>query len=194
MWGTAAAIAAAVALCFAGAAATIWGAVADAQSTDAAASVAAFLLAFAVVGAVIAAARPAHRVGWVTLIGGAVSAVGNGGVAIAHHGIVTAPGSVPVVSVFAVAGQSARSLGWYLLTLLLPLLFPAGALPRPGWRWLRRLLAAVLVASVVGPLTDGQADLTGLGSWRNPIAPHGWGQVISGVAFFVQAPLVVCRI
>jgi signal transduction histidine kinase len=187
--GMAAAIAAAVAVSLAGAAAGIWAASADGQSVGAAIALAVFIAAFAAVGAVVTAARPANAVGWVMLAGVALSSAGNAGAVIAHHGIVTAPGSVPAVSAFAVAGQSCRSLGWYVLTLALPLIFPAGSLPRPGWRWLRVLLYAVLVACVVGPVTDKQADLTGLGSWRNPIGLHGVAQIVSGIAFVVQAPL-----
>ena len=185
----AAAIAAAVAVSLAGAAVGIWVASTDRQSVGAAIAFAVFMVALTAVGAVVTAARPDNAVGWVMLAGVALSAAGNAGAGIAHHGIVTAPGSVPAVSAFAVAGQSSRSLGWYVLTLALPLIFPAGSLPRPGWRWLRVLLVAVLVASVVGPVTDKQADLTGLGSWQNPIGLHGIAKVVTGIAFVTQAPL-----
>jgi signal transduction histidine kinase len=188
-WVTAAGISAAVTVSLIGAVGAIWAASADAQSVASAVSVAAFLIAFAAVGAVVAAARPGNAVGWVVLAGAALSALGNGGASLAHHGIVAAPGSVPVASVLAVAGQTCRSLGWYLLALALPMIFPTGSMPRPGWRWLRLLLWAVLVACVVGPITDKQADLTDLGGWTNPIGMHAATQVITGIAFVVQVPL-----
>jgi len=188
---TAAGITAAVAVSIVGAGLGVWAANADAQSVGAAAAGAAFVIAFAAVGAVVAAARPDNAVGWVMLAGAAVSALGDGGTAYAHHGIVTHPGSIPVPSVFAVAGQASRSLGWYLLSLALLLIFPTGSLPRPGWRWLRSLLVVVLVASVVGPVTDKQADLTGFGSWQNPIGLNAVAKVVTGIAFVVQVPLGV---
>lgn len=187
-WTAAAALAAATGVSAAGAGATLWVPAADRQPLAPAVLVGAVMLAFAVVGAVVAAARPANRVGWLMLAGAALSLAGNGGAALARHGLVTAPGSVPGASGYAVAGQCCRSLGWYLLTLAVPAHFPTGALPRPGWRWLRRLLPVVLAASVAGPLLDARADLTGLGTWRNPVAPPGSWQVLSGIAFAVQVP------
>jgi signal transduction histidine kinase len=188
-WLTAAAMAVAAAASLAGVGASVWAAVTDHQSAASAGLFGAVIVAFAAAGAVIAAARPTNRVGWVMLAGAALSSLGNGGAALAHHGIVTAPGTLPGASAYAVAGQSCRSLGWYLLTLGVPAIFPTGRLPRPGWRWLRRLLPVVLIASVIGPLTDPQADVTGLGNWQNPIAPsHGW-QFINAVAFLSQVPL-----
>lgn len=186
---TAAATAAALTACAVAAGAQLWATVADRQSLGAAVCVNAAFLAFAVVGAVVAAARPANRIGWLMLVGAVLSTLGNAGAALAHHAIVVAPGSLPVPSAFAVAGQSCRSLGWSLLTLVVPAVFPEGTFPQPGWRWLRRLLAAVLVASVLAPVLDRQADLNGLGAWQNPLAPHGSWQIFSGLAFVVQGPL-----
>lgn len=185
---TAAAIAAAVAVCSAGVGASLWATVTDHKSVLSSGFVAGFMVAFVVVGAVVSAARPANRVGWVMLAGAALSSLGNGAAALAHHGIVAAPGSLPDASAYAVAGQSCRSLGWYLLTLGVPYVFPDGQPPRPGWRWLRRLVPVVLVAAAVSPLLDKQADLTGLGAWRNPIAPTGPWQIFSGAAFLTQLP------
>lgn len=185
---TAAAIAAAVAAACVGVAVTLWVAVSDDQSAVSAAFVLGSMLAFTLVGAVVAAARPANRVGWVMLAGAALSSLGGGGAALAHHGIVSATGSVAGVSAYAIAGQSFRSLGWYLLTLGVPYVFPDGRPPQSGWVWLRRLFPAVLVAAAVSPLLDKQADLTGLGAWQNPIAPTGAWQVFSGAAFLTQVP------
>jgi len=188
-WLTAAGITAAVAASVIGAGLGVWAANADGESVSAAVTGAAFVLAFAAVGAVVAAARPENAVGWVMLTGAAVSALGDGGTAYAHYGIVTHPGSIPVPSVFAVVGQASRSFGWYILSLALLMIFPTGSLPRPGWRWLRWLLVVVLVASVVGPVTDKQADLTGFGSWQNPIGLNALAKVVTGVAFVAQVPL-----
>src|SRR4051812_43144189 len=76
--------------------------------------------AFAVVGAVVAAARPRNRVGWLMLAAGMLWSLGEVFVDIARHGIVTDPGSVPVASAFAVAGQAIRGMGWAVVTLAVP--------------------------------------------------------------------------
>lgn len=188
---TAAGITAAVSACLTGAAGSLWVAVTDHESRASTVLVAGFMVAFVVVGAIVAAARPRNRVGWVMLAGAALSALGNAGASLAHHGIVSAPGSVSGVSAYAVAGQCCRSFGWYLLTLGVPSVFPDGVLHAGRRRWLAKVLAVVLIASVVGPLTDMQADLTGLGAWRNPIAPTGALRFITNVAFLAQAPLGV---
>jgi signal transduction histidine kinase len=123
------------------------------------------------------------------LVGGALWSLGNACADLAHLGIVTEPGRVPAVSFLAVAGSAARGVGWYTVTIGVPMYYPDGQLGGGRWRWLPRLLVVVLVGAVVGPLTDPQADIIGLGDWRNPIAPTGAWTVISGVAFLVSAPL-----
>lgn len=170
---------------------SLWAVVEDHQSVASTAVGAAFMLGFVAAGAVVAAARPRNSVGWLMLAGAALSSLGNAGASVAHHGIVTDPGSVAGVSAFAVAGQSCRSLGWYLLTLAVPAVFPDGRLLATRRRWLPTALTVVLVASVVGPVTDKQADLTGLGSWQNPIAPTGSLQFLQAAAFLLQAPFAL---
>ncbi|HMC69239.1 MAG TPA: hypothetical protein VKJ07_08810, partial [Mycobacteriales bacterium] len=95
---TAAAIAAAVSLTLAAVGTSFWADVADGRSLNATVFAAAFSLAFVAVGAVVAAARPENRVGWVMLVGAALATLGGAGADVAYHGIVAAPGSVPVVA------------------------------------------------------------------------------------------------
>ncbi|HXR41934.1 MAG TPA: hypothetical protein VN738_05965, partial [Acidothermaceae bacterium] len=186
---TAAAIAAAVSLTLAGIAASLAVTVSDGRSMPAAAFSAAFVVAFAAVGAVVGAARPDNAVGWLMLAGGALTAIGGAGADLAHHGIVADPGSVPAVAVFAVAGSAARSVGWYLVTLGVPLWFPDGRLQPSRRNWLPRTVVVVLIGAVIDPLTDRQADLTDLGHWVNPIAPPRPWDLISSVAFLAHVPL-----
>ena len=186
---TATAVAVAVAACLLGVAFSLWAdATARGPLTDAVLS-AAVVLSFTVVGAVVAAARPGNRVGWLMLAGGVLWSLGNAAADLAHLGIVAQPGRVPGVSFFAVAGSAARALGWYVLTIGVPLYFPDGRTPGGRWRWLPRVLGVVLVAAVVGPVSDPQADLTDLGGWRNPVALTGAFRVVDGVAFLLSAPL-----
>jgi len=70
------------------------------------------------------------------LAAGAAWALGSAGVDLSYHGIVIAPGSVPASSAFAVAGAAVRSVGWYLVTLVVPAYFPDGRLAEPRVRWL----------------------------------------------------------
>ena len=186
---TAAAIAAAVIAAFGASGVSVWLAVTDGGSVGAAMIAATFAVSAVAVGAVVAAARPDNRVGWAMLLGAALSALGGAGADLAHHGIVSRPGSVPAVAVFAVAGSAVRSVGWYVLTLGVPLVFPDGR-PLPSRRdWLPRAFVVVLVCAVVDPLTDKQADLTGLGQWQNPVGLSRPWDLVSAVAFVGHVPL-----
>jgi signal transduction histidine kinase len=188
---TATAIAVAVSLVLGSTAVSLWAVVTDDRSVPATAFTAAFALAAVVVGAVVAAARPGNLVGWAMLAGAALSALGGAGADLAHHGIIGAPGSVAGVSAFAIAGSAVRSLGWYLLTLGVPLVFPDGKLLPSKRNWLPRVFLIICLAAVIDPVTDAQADLTDLGPWRNPIGLHRPWDVISGLAFVGHVPLAV---
>ncbi|HUR22636.1 MAG TPA: histidine kinase, partial [Acidimicrobiales bacterium] len=184
---TVAAIAAAVAASLGGAAVSLSVAQADNRSLSSIAFNGAVVTAFAVVGAVVVAARPRNTVGWAMLVGGVLWSLGGAGADLAYHGIVASPGSVPDVSLFAVAGSALRSVGWYSITLVVPAAFPDAPLGES--RWLSRVLAVILVTGVLDPITDKQADLLNLGNWRNPIAPsHPW-DFISALAFLGHVPL-----
>ena len=185
---TVAAVTAAVAVAFAGDAISLWAAAADHKSVGAALVNGAAVVAFAVVGAIVAAARPQNRVGWVMLAGGVAWAAGSASVDIAHHGIVTHPGSVAGASAYAIAGSGIRALGWYLITIAVPVLFPTGQVFGPRWRWLYPAMAVIAVAAVVDPLTDRQADLNGFGDWRNPVDLGATGHAISSLAFIGHIP------
>jgi signal transduction histidine kinase len=186
---TVAAIATAVTATLAGAGLSQWIAFSDHGSILDTGVTAAVVVSFAVVGAVVAGARPSNIVGWLMLAAAASWALGDAGIDVAHHGIVTAPGSVAGVAVAAIGGSAARAVGWYLISLVVPAYFPDGRLAKPRWRWLRWMLLVIVLASAVEPILDKQADLEGLGGWRNPIAPNGWWQAISGLAFLGHVPL-----
>jgi signal transduction histidine kinase len=123
------------------------------------------------------------------LAGGVLSAVGSAGADLAHHGLVADAGSVPAVAVFAVGGSASRSVGWYLVSLGVPLWFPDGRLQPSRRNWLPRAFLVVLIGAVIDPLTDRQADMTGLGDWHNPIAPPRPWDLVSSVAFLAHVPL-----
>lgn len=143
---------------------------------------------FVLVGLLVVAARPANGVGWWMLVGGVCSSMGGAGVALAEQGIQVDPGSVPAVAALAIVGQGLRGVGWAALTLVVPALFPTGRVKSARWRWMYPALAAVLISSMLDPLLDPKADLTDL-AWRNPVAPHGFGQVLSLPVFLAHIPL-----
>jgi signal transduction histidine kinase len=187
--GTVAAVAAAVLAAFGGVALSLWAVVqADGSLVDSVLS-GAVVTAFAVVGAVVVAARPDNRVGWLMLVGGTLWSLGNAGVDLGRLGIVVDPGRVPAASLCAVAGSAVRGLGWYTVTIGVPLFFPDGSLVDRRWRWVPRLLVLVMVGAVVDPLTDPRADLVGFGAWHNPFAPAGSLGLISAAAFLASVPL-----
>lgn len=188
---TAAAIAAAVSAVATGTAVSLWTVATDDRSIASTAFTSAFAVVAVVVGAVVAAARPRNGVGWFMLAGAALSALGGAGADLAYHGIVHDPGSVPGVSAIAIAGSATRSVGWYLLTLGVPMFFPDGAVLPSRRNWLPRAFVVVLVTAVLDPLTDKQADLTDLGSWQNPLGlPRPW-DLLGGVAFLGHVPLAI---
>jgi hypothetical protein len=96
---------------------------------------------------------------------------------------------VPAASVWALAGASMRNVGWYLLTIGVPMVFPDGRLARPRWRWLPWVLMIVVTGSVVDTLTAAHANLTQLGAWHNPIALPQALQPVNSMAFLASVPL-----
>jgi len=144
---------------------------------------------FVGVGTLIVTRRPGNRVGWLMVAGGALWAVGLAALDVAYRGIVAAPGSVPAASVWALGGASMRNVGWYLLTIGVPMLFPDGRLAGPRWRWLPWVLVIVVTGSLLDTLTAPGANLTQLGAWHNPIELPAALQPITALGFWASVPL-----
>jgi len=168
-----------------GIAVQIWAAVVEHGSVGFEVLDALPVAAFALVGLVVVAARPANRVGWWMVVGGVCSALGGAGVALAHHGLVADPGSIPAAGALPIAGQLVRSAGWLAMTLAVPLYFPTGRVAGPRWRWLNPALVVVFVAGALDPIFDPKADLNDLGSWHNALAPSGVWEAVVGVPIFL---------
>jgi len=176
-----AAVAAAITASLAGVAISLSVHVADRQSVLSSAMSGAVVVALVLVGAVVASARPGNRVGWLMLAGGVLWALGNASADAAYRGIVAAPGSVTGASAFAVAGSVLRGIGWWAVALGLPMFFPDGRIIGPRWRWLPKAALIVVAGSLLGVLTAADANVTGLGSWRNPTALPSSLQAVSGL-------------
>lgn len=104
---------------------------------------------FSAVGALLVAKRPANRVGWVMLAVPAAVGVVAAAEAWAGYSMMTR-GRIDALGLL---GAWVNSWYWYVLLVLvfmyLPLLFPDGKLPSPGWRWLAWLGAVGTTATVV---------------------------------------------
>lgn len=161
---------------------------ADGVSVGAVLSVA-VIAAFTVSGMVVIAARPRHRIGWLLLSSGTAWALGNAGIDAASYGL-THGWTDSWISVLALAGGVVRDIGWYLVVLGLPILFPTGQVFSPRWRRLPGLLVVVTVASIVDTLTDPHANLD-LPGWSNPLAPPPSLWFIDSAAFLLSLPLAL---
>lgn len=186
---TTAAIVTAVVITLAADATALVIAVRDQQSALSASFDAAVTLSFVVVGAVVAGARPRNLIGWLMLAGGAFWAMGSVLSDMGHHGIVVSPGSVAGVSAYVIAGAICRSIGWYAITNAVPVFFPDGKVAGPRWRWLRPALVVIAIGCIVDPLTDPEADTTGLGHWRNPLGHGVAAHIISPLGSLAHIPL-----
>ncbi|MGY4769798.1 sensor histidine kinase (plasmid) [Kribbella sp. CWNU-51] len=140
-------------------------------------------LGYAAVAVVVSLAKPGHLVGRYALIGTAALGLGEGAVALGERGLLDRPGSVPGAAAFAAFGGAARGLGWLMLVVVLPLVFPDGALygSRARRRWSAAAasvcLACLVLAAVIAPeqVNDRLATLG-----RPIVLPAPFG-VISGL-------------
>ena len=122
---------------------------------------------------------PENRVGGVILLGAMAWGVGEGMIAWGLDGLAGTPGSAEHVTI-AVLGTAARGVGWLLLVLVLPVVFPDGRVES-------RLAGRLAVCCVLGfaaaaslspvPLEDRLAETT------NPLAvPESWSILIDLLA------------
>ncbi|HET7069753.1 MAG TPA: histidine kinase, partial [Nocardioides sp.] len=127
-------------------------------------------VAYLVVGLLILRAHPRHLVGRLMVAGGSISGAGSGLLELCWRRLSDRPGD-GWAQVGATVGQAGRAMGWMLVVLVLPLVFPDGrrAGPRRTARWAWRLslvsVATSLVSGLLGP-TQTDLRLTGV---RNPI-------------------------
>lgn len=127
-------------------------------------------VAYLVVGLLILRAHPGHVVGRLMVAGGSISGAGSGLLELAWSRLRDHPDDA-WAQLGATFGQAGRALGWTLVVLVLPLVFPDGrrAGPRRTARWAWRCallcIAASLVDGLLGP-TQSDLRLTGV---RNPL-------------------------
>lgn len=145
-------------------------------------------MSIAAIGALIASRLPDNRIGWVFL---ALTGAGALGYLTAEYSIdalVERPGTLPAGELAAwVSGWT-----WFptntLLVIFVPLLFPDGHLPSPGWRWLGRAAGVLTVGMVAmlwfmpGPIQEYQGQ-----EIDNPLGIDGatWIEPLFGLGFAV---------
>jgi signal transduction histidine kinase len=158
--------------------------------------VAVAVLAYLAVAVVVSLAKPGHLVGRVALVGSAALGLGEGAVALAERGLVDHPGGVPIPAAFAAIGLAARGFGWVTLVVVLPLVFPDGALygSRTRRRWSAAAASACLLCLVVAAgIAPEQVD-NRLASLGRPIvlaAPFGAISGLLSVAGLVLGALTL---
>jgi hypothetical protein len=138
------------------------------------------IVAFGGVGLVVAHRQPRNRLGWILL--GWLFLLGLGGIAgpyavldyrLCHHGL-------PLGPVAVVLNNSVQLLALLLAPLII-LLFPAGYLPGPRWRWvvwayagLVASVMAVAVANAIAPVADHDIRLDSSGNLTSSGHLPGW--------------------
>ena len=137
-------------------------------------AIAAAILAYTVVGVVLQVARPENRVARVMLAGAVAWGVGEGLLAWGLHGLASSPGSSAYVLV-AVLGTAARGIGWLLLVLVLPVVFPDG---RAESRVAARLAIGCVIAFAAGSLLAPVPLEERLTQTENPIGVPESGSIL----------------
>lgn len=108
--------------------------------------------AYALVGLAVELARPSHRVGRLMLGGAVAWGVGEGLLAVGLAGIDGRPES-SAYALLGVLGTASRGLGWLLLIVVLPLVFPDGRVPsRSAGRLAAACVTSFTLATLLAPV------------------------------------------
>jgi len=127
-----------------------------------------FMVILAFVGALLAARRPSNAMGWLCLAGALLGGSQFATRAYATQGLIADPGSLPGAQFAAWWSGSVATSGFYVITMLLPLLFPTGGPPSPRWRpilWL--VLLTIALGTFVAAFSPG--PLQAANEFINPI-------------------------
>ena len=117
-------------------------------------------LAFVTVGALVASRSPENPIGWIFCAVGFLNILWASALAYAVYALLTRPDSLLGGEVMAwLATGWISTIGWGLMAIFVPLLFPTGRLPSPRWRPVAWLVAAVLtLAMLTLAITPGPVD------------------------------------
>ncbi len=124
-------------------------------------------------GVVLAILRPRNPIGWLLLGSGVTIILGTAGPEYVDRSLVLGA-ELPGDRIVDWLAARSEGLGFMLMAVWIPLVFPDGRLPGPRWRPVAIAAALAMATSVVaGALTvhgDGQWDP----KFPNPMAAEGW--------------------
>jgi signal transduction histidine kinase len=163
------------------------------------ASVALLYGAYTAMGLLILRAEPTHLVGRLMLCGGVIAGVGGGLLEVAWTRLRVHPHDT-LAALTATIGSAGRGLGWLLVVLVLPFVFPDGRRAGPPhvalWAW-RICLTTVGIFTFVALMSPQQTD-TRMLHVDNPIGlPHRVAAVtdaLSGLALVFALATIVLAI
>ena len=144
-----------------------------------------------IIGALIATRQPRNSYGWIWLVSGFALSFMQFAAAYAFHGLLIAPGTLPMVGLaLSLAGAA-----WFLTLATGPfvlLLFPTGHLPSPKWRivaW--ATVGALLTGLALGWAMPGQSNFVPI---ENPYGAQGIAGDVVVVAVELSAILIFIAI
>ena len=153
------------------------------------------VVTYAAVGLLILVLRPRNRVGGVLVGGAAVWGIGEAALALAVHGLVTDPGSVPAADWLGLAGTLLRGLGWLALVILVPVVFADGRPPPGPWRWAVPTTGAAFLAYVATSLLMPRLPEERLAEVRNPLGvPTEAGPLAEGLGILALLLVLVALV
>lgn len=146
---------------------------------------------YTVVALIIELARPGHPVGRTMLAGATAWGIGEGLLAGGLAGLAHQPGSAAYAAL-GVAGSGARGLGWLLLVVVVPLIFPDGRAP---WRWAARLAVTCIAAFTTATLLSPEPLDERLSAVANPVGlPESLRPITDLVALSAIALAFACLV
>jgi len=149
------------------------------------------VVTYTVVALTLEFARPGHPVGQTMLVGATAWGLGEGLLAAGIAGLTDQPDSAAYAAL-GVVGSGARGLGWLLLVVVLPLVFPDGRAP---WPWAARLAVACVGAFTAASLLSPEPLEDRLSGVTNPIGvPDSLRLVTDLVALSAIALAFVCLV
>jgi hypothetical protein len=151
------------------------------------------IVSFSVVGALIASHRPENSIGWLFLAAALFYGIQIAGEEYAVYALLTNPGSLPLGAELAWLTDWIWALGFGVILVFLPLLFPDGHPPSRRWRgvgWLGGLsigMICVLTSIVLWP--ERGPTLLQLGGYAGEV--EAWRSAVSDWVLRLGGPMLL---
>jgi hypothetical protein len=138
------------------------------------------LLVYASLGWLILRHRPGHLVGWMMMLGGPLGIVFAGGIGLAAP-LAEANGPDDALAGALLTLGIASLVPMFVIVIgMIPVLYPDGRLPGPGWRWPVGATLLATITTTVLFLLAPQADQATVA--RNPFSPPGMPDALTSLA------------